>query len=173
MKLGQIGSYRTQDHKREENFDAWQKEPSSVLDPFWVIEDAKALQCVAEELHGQDSQSVKSDTVLFRGRALAEPILLSLALEIALKAWQRRERQGAPDRCHDLLQLFEGLEEATQNGSKQRCHRWRCLGRRSVRACVIFCLLTERHSSNGDTCTKETKKAPYPGRLRHLRSIKR
>ena len=40
--------------------------------------------------------------------------MLSLALEIALKAWQRRERQGAPDRSHDLLQLFEGLEEATQ-----------------------------------------------------------
>ena len=90
------------------------KNRQAYWDPFWVIEDAKALQCVAEELHGQDSQSVKSDTVLFRGRALAEPILLSLALEIALKAWQRRERQGAPDRCHDLLQLFEGLEEATQ-----------------------------------------------------------
>ena len=83
-------------------------------DPFWVIEDAKALQRVAEELRGQGSQSVESDALLFQGRFLAEPILLSLALEIALKAWQRRERQGAPDRSHDLLQLFEGLEEATQ-----------------------------------------------------------
>ena len=30
-------------------------------DPFWVIEDAKALQRVAEELRGQGSQSVESD----------------------------------------------------------------------------------------------------------------
>jgi len=83
-------------------------------DPYWVIEDAKALQRVAEELRGQDSQSGESDALLFRGKFLAEAILLSLALEIALKAWQRRERQGAPDRSHDLLQLFEGLEEVTQ-----------------------------------------------------------
>lgn len=83
-------------------------------DPFWVIEDAKALQRVVKELHGEGSQSVESDSLLFRGELLAEPILLSLAIEIALKAWQRRERQAAPDRSHDLLQLFKGLEEATQ-----------------------------------------------------------
>ena len=83
-------------------------------DPYWVIEDAKALQRVVEELHSQDSKSVESDPLLFQGKFLVEPILLSLAIEIALKAWQRRERQGAPDRGHDLLQLFEGLEEATQ-----------------------------------------------------------
>ena len=83
-------------------------------DPYWVIEDAKALQRVVKALHDEDSQSVESDFLLFQGKFLAEPILLSLALEIALKAWQRRERQAAPDRSHDLLQLFEGLEEATQ-----------------------------------------------------------
>ena len=83
-------------------------------EPYWVIEDAKALQRVVKELCDQGFQSVESDSLLFQGKFLAEPILLSLALEIALKAWQRRERQGAPDRSHDLLQLFEGLEEATQ-----------------------------------------------------------
>ena len=83
-------------------------------DPYWVIEDAKALQRVVEELHGKGSKSVESDPLLFQGKFLAGPILLSLAIEIALKAWQRRERQGAPDHCHDLLQLFEGLEAATQ-----------------------------------------------------------
>ena len=83
-------------------------------DPYWVIEDAKALQRVVQELPDPGSQSVESNALLLRGRILAEPILLSLALEMALKAWQRRERQGAPDRSHDLLQLFEGLEEATQ-----------------------------------------------------------
>ncbi len=83
-------------------------------DPYWVIEDAKALQRVVEELRGKGSKSVEADPLLFQGKFLAAPILLSLALEIALKAWQRRERQGAPARSHDLLQLFEGLEEATQ-----------------------------------------------------------
>lgn len=83
-------------------------------DPYWVIENAKALQRVVKELDGEGSQSVESDLLLFQGKYLAEPILLSLALEIALKAWQRRERQGAPDHGHDLLQLFEGLKEATQ-----------------------------------------------------------
>lgn len=83
-------------------------------DPYWVIEDAKALQRVVKELPSQDAKSVESDPLLFQGKFLAEPILLSLAIEIALKAWQRWERQGVPDHCHDLLQLFEGLEEATQ-----------------------------------------------------------
>ncbi|MYA60347.1 MAG: hypothetical protein F4X40_07310 [Chloroflexi bacterium] len=46
---------------------------------------------------------------------MAGPILLTLAVEIALKAWQCRERNGAPDHCHDLLKLFEGLRPETQN----------------------------------------------------------
>ena len=82
--------------------------------PYWVIQDAKALQRVVEELDSQDSQSVQADPLLFHGKVVAEPILLSFAIEIALKAWQCRERQGAADHGHDLLQLFEGLEEATQ-----------------------------------------------------------
>lgn len=83
-------------------------------DPYGVIEDAKALRRAVKELCGTGSKSVGSDPLLFQGKFLAEPILLSLAIEIALKAWQRRERPGAPDHCHDLLQLFDGLEEATQ-----------------------------------------------------------
>ncbi len=94
--------------------DPHKKNRQAHWDPYWVIEDAKALQRVVKELHEEGSQSVESDPLLFQGKFLAEPILLSLALEIALKAWQRRERQGAPDRSHDLLQLFKGLEETTQ-----------------------------------------------------------
>ena len=45
------------------------------------------------------------------GTFIAIPILLSLAAEIALKAWQRRERNGPPDPTHDLLKLFDGLGE--------------------------------------------------------------
>ena len=63
-------------------------------DPHRVIEYAQALPS--------------------RGMYLAEPILLSLAIEIALKAWQRQERQEAPEPTHDLLKLFEGLKPETQ-----------------------------------------------------------
>lgn len=41
-------------------------------------------------------------------------ILLSLAIEIALKAWQCRDRKDAPDRTHNLLDLFMALEPKTQ-----------------------------------------------------------
>ncbi len=42
-------------------------------DPYWVIEDAKALQRVVKALHGEDSQSVESDLLLFRGKSLLRP----------------------------------------------------------------------------------------------------
>ena len=34
--------------------------------------------------------------------------------EIALKAWQCRERKGEPDHSHDLLELFDRLEPGTR-----------------------------------------------------------
>ena len=38
------------------------------------------------------------------------PVLLALAAEIGLKAWQCRERNGkAPDKTHDLVKLFDAL----------------------------------------------------------------
>ena len=55
-----------------------------------------------------------TDHLLFSGKFLAVPILLALATEIALKAWQCRERKGKPDNSHDLLRLFDGLGEATR-----------------------------------------------------------
>ena len=39
---------------------------------------------------------------------------MTLAMEIALKAWQCRERNEEPDKSHDLLKLFDGLEDKTQ-----------------------------------------------------------
>ena len=47
----------------------------------------------------------------FEGTTVAAPILLSLAAEIGLKAWQCKERNGPPDKTHDLLQLLDGLGE--------------------------------------------------------------
>lgn len=49
------------------------------------------------------------------GSILAAPVLLSLAAEIALKAWQCRERNGPPDQTHNLLKLFDGLSNNAQS----------------------------------------------------------
>lgn len=46
---------------------------------------------------------------------------LALATEIALEAWQCRERKGPPDRCHDLLKLCDGLSEETRSVLQAAC----------------------------------------------------
>ena len=81
---------------------------------YSMIENTRSLQRVAKELDKNLSESAKVDTVLFSGILFAAPILLSLATEIALKAWWCRERKKAPGRIHDLLKLFNGLELSTR-----------------------------------------------------------
>ena len=79
-----------------------------------MIKNAKALQCVVKELEKNRPKPSLQDDLLFRGTFLAVPNLLSLATEIALKAWLCSERQTAPERTHDLLKLFQSLEQKTQ-----------------------------------------------------------
>ena len=83
--------------------------------PHWMITSAQGLQRVANELDKNHREAGLSDGQLFQGIVLAGPILLSLATEIALKAWQCSERQGPPDHTHDLLKLFESLKQDTQD----------------------------------------------------------
>ena len=90
---------------------------------YSMIENAKSLQRVAQELDKNISESSKADTVLFSGTLFAAPILLSLATEIALKAWWCRERKKAPGRIHDLLGLFNGLELSTQEMLEARMRK--------------------------------------------------
>ena len=89
-----------------------------------MIRNAKALQRVVKELEKNKSKPFPSDErgnrdrgtqdrLLFMGKLLAVPNLLSLATEIALKAWLCWE-QKAPERTHDLLKLFQSLEQNTQ-----------------------------------------------------------
>ena len=82
-------------------------------DPDTMIWNARSLQKVARQL-ASDRIPPGEDVFLFTGQQLAEPILLALSTEIALKAWQCRERQGPPDSYHDLLKLFEGLSDRAQ-----------------------------------------------------------
>ena len=92
-------------------------------DSMIMIRNAKALQRVVKELEKNKSKPSNEwgkwdrgteDQLLFLGRLLAVPNLLSLATEIALKAWQCWERKKAPERTHNLLELFESLEQNTQ-----------------------------------------------------------
>ena len=83
-------------------------------DAHSMINTARSLQRAANELEKNGHETGFSDQWLFEGIILARPILLSLAIEIALKAWQCTEREEPPDRTHDLLDLFKSLNQATQ-----------------------------------------------------------
>ena len=99
-----------------------------------MIKNAKALQRVVKELEKNKPKPSPSDgwgkwdrgtenELLFRGKFLAVPNLLSLATEIALKAWQCREQLKAPERTHDLLKLFQSLEQDTQEMLETRMRK--------------------------------------------------
>ena len=88
--------------------------------PDLMIRRAISLSRVAEEIDKSGEKAEPEDALLFEGTMLAEPVLLSLAVEIALKAWQCRERSGAPDRTHDLLALFDGLGDESQKRLKDK-----------------------------------------------------
>lgn len=99
-----------------------------------MIGNAKALQRVVKELEKNRSKLFPLDEwskwnrdtearLLLDGMFLAIPNLLSLATEIALKAWQCRERQKAPDHIHNLLRLFQSLEQDTQEMLEARMQK--------------------------------------------------
>ena len=76
-----------------------------------------------ENLERTRPESPESDLLLFNGRALAGPILLSLATALALKALLCLERKKDPPRIHDLLKLFEQLEPDTQEMLEARMRK--------------------------------------------------
>ena len=102
-----------------------------IWDPDEMISRAKSLQRVANKLDGDWSQSVDSDPVLFTGLVVSGPILLSLATEIALKAWHCRERKQPPQPTHDLFDLFNGLEADTRAALEERMPGWSWVPRES------------------------------------------
>ncbi len=79
-----------------------------------MIDHARALLRAAQEVDRRDpSPASAPDFFSSYGHAIAMPVLLSLATEIALKAWLCREGK-TPIRSHDLFRLFCELEPATQ-----------------------------------------------------------
>ena len=87
-----------------------------------MIWNAKSLQRFANEMKRHE-ESPQSDPLLFLGIFLASPILLTEAIEIALKALWSRERKRKPEKTHDLLRLFDGLESSTQERLEARMRK--------------------------------------------------
>ncbi len=84
-------------------------------DSFWknnpdlMMIRANELGRLVEHLDAE-----QRDGVWHEGTSVAVPVLLSLAVEIGLKAWYRREGNESPIKTHDLLELFDGLGENTR-----------------------------------------------------------
>ena len=78
-----------------------------------MMGEAQSLQRVAEMLQ-RDVESDMAYNALSRGKYAAVPILMGLATEIALKAWQCATREGPHDLSHDLVKLFDSLDEDTK-----------------------------------------------------------
>ena len=90
------------------------KERATCWDPDRMIFHAQELQGAARKIAADEHDP-----------AHVQPILLALAAEIALKAWQCRER-GSAAHTHDLVKLFEELHKDTQARLQARMppHPW-------------------------------------------------
>ena len=94
------------------------------FNPYWMIENAESLQRVVKHLEENSLESAESDSLLFGGKFLAGPILLTLAVEIALKALWCQERKKDPPLTHDLLELFKALEPTTRKVLEAQMPGW-------------------------------------------------
>lgn len=93
-------------------------ESDQVFSPFHMIDHALSLQQVANHLN--EDMDTKPDSTLFNGMFLAVPVLMTLAVEIALKALKCQEDKEKPNQVHNLVNLFKSLSEDTQTGLKER-----------------------------------------------------
>ena len=91
-----------------------EKNKQRGCNPDWMIDNAKALRRAAKELEPHGFSSDQTDNLLSLGVLLAVPDLLLLATEIALKAWHCKERNYAAKPTHNLLKLFQSLNNETQ-----------------------------------------------------------
>lgn len=86
------------------------KKPGFYWHPEWMLLEAARLGQVVDHLDAPEDDH----TVQFDRSPIAVPVLLALAIELALKALQWKERDGRqPTPTHDLLMLFKGLKKDT------------------------------------------------------------
>ena len=146
----------------EKNNPAPQDGPAALedacWDPDWMIWNAKSLQHVVKELDRNGLESPQLNTLLFEGKFLAGPILLTLAIQIALKAWLCLERKEAPPRTHDVLKLFKNWPRTLKNCSGPRCQGGLGFERLPTNTdhCLSFCIRTGMHTHTGGISTKNT-----------------
>jgi len=78
-----------------------------------IMMSARSLQTLVNSFgEGADPSS---NILLFKGQFIAAPVLLALAMELALKAWWVRGNKYCDvPKTHDLLKLFDGLSEDTR-----------------------------------------------------------
>ena len=87
------------------------KKPEIFWHPEWMLLEAANLGQVVERLDTPE----EGRAVRFDRSPIAVPVLLALAIELALKALQWNERDGRqPAHTHDLLLLFKGLKKDTR-----------------------------------------------------------
>ena len=87
------------------------RKPEIFWHPEWMLHEAARLGQVVERLDApEEGRPDRYDR-----SPIAVPVLLALAIELALKALQWSERDGRqPDHTHDLLVLFKGLKKDTR-----------------------------------------------------------
>ena len=87
------------------------RKPEIFWHPEWMLLEAARLGQVVERLDA--SEEGRADR--YDRSPIAVPVLLSLAIELALKALQWNERDGRqPAHTHELLVLFKGLKKDTR-----------------------------------------------------------
>lgn len=88
-----------------------EKKPEIFWHPEWMLHEAARLGQVVERLDApEEGRADRYDR-----SPIAVPVLLALAIELALKALQWSERDGRqPAHTHDLLVLFKGLKKDTR-----------------------------------------------------------
>ena len=74
----------------------WPSTEGTQCDSYGMIRSAEDLQRVVMYLDEASLESADSDPLLFGGRILAGPILMTLAVEIALKALLCQEQKKEP-----------------------------------------------------------------------------
>ncbi|MDE0158829.1 MAG: hypothetical protein OXI02_04860 [Candidatus Dadabacteria bacterium] len=84
------------------------------FDHFFGMQRAKSMLFLARELK-ETTDIKKQDPLLYEGRIVTTPALFTLATELALKALYCQEtKSNKAEATHDLIKLFEQLEENTQ-----------------------------------------------------------
>ena len=90
-------------------------------DSFWK-KNPELMMIRANELGRlvEHLEAEQRDGPWRKGTFLAIPVPLSLAVEIGLKAWHRKEGNDAPVKTHDLLELYDGLGDSARRRLEEK-----------------------------------------------------